>query len=429
MSHPFDQKDEKIIQQLKQMPRVTDERSKNEIYHAVEEGLYRNRHVHRPTPWKVPVMTAVAVILLFLLFTPSFTTLWQNSALPEGEKESTERAQQEKLSYDEERELEEEISLSQDENEPSEVEEQEPESGQEMEQTPPDTEEPTVPTTDVETIQYTSSLTEEELQTGETFVTIPLLVKEEGTSFIIPLTFKTRSDKNRIKLYEQYNKEYSGEELGFDGSPLQHITWEEKDGNVVATFEKDVSSIEKEESEAIVHGIEESLRFIREQLEVQFTYNGEVGVQLGNFGRLENYPITHDNRGYYVYSTDSYTFLVSGKGANISMTNHDGEMYSLEETLERMKKGKEEIKIKAAIPEGVVIDHVQDRGDTVHITFDEGTEWPNEEQIEVMVDAMLFAAKDFGYEQVIFEGENIENLEEYGFKDPVRVPVAPNKVD
>ena len=104
-------------------------------------------------------------------------------------------------------------------------------------------------------------------------------------------------------------------------------------------------------------------------------------------------------------------------------------MYSLEETLERMKKGKEEIKIKAAIPEGVVIDHVQDRGDTVHITFDEGTEWPNEEQIEVMVDAMLFAAKDFGYEQVIFEGENIENLEEYGFNDPVRVPVAPNKVD
>lgn len=423
MSRRFDQKDEKIIERLQQMPKVTDERSKKEIYIAVEEGLQRSIPVHEATSWKIPVMTTVAVLLLLLLFSPNIPSLWQNSALPEEEQESFHPSSEEVVFDDEDNSSEEDISSSsREDNALSDAEADDEDVDHVF------TEATEQSTQSENVVNYISSLTEEDIESGDTYVTIPLLVKEEGHSFIIPITFKSRSDKSRIKLYEQYNKEYTGEEFGFHGSPLAHITWEERDGYVVASFEKDVSRLEKEESDAIVHGIEESLRFI-DELEVQFTFNGEDGVQLAHYGRLENYPVSHNNRGYYLYSTDQHTFLVSGKGANLSVTNEDGEMYSLEETLERMKRGNEEIKIEAAIPEGVKIDSVQERGNTAYITFAEGTELPNAEHTRVMVEAMLFAAKDFGYEQIVFEGENIENLEEYALNEPLHVPVAPNKVD
>ncbi|SDI21604.1 hypothetical protein [Alteribacillus bidgolensis] len=432
--------DELVKQNLQQLPQICDNRTKEEVYQNIvkKTGKYGNKRW--PTKWVIPTLSTAAALLLLLVLLPNMLsspkqyTADEDSASIEnrqaGENSTENITEQEETDNS----LENPERSKQEENDIT-ISEQDEESADETaDKTAEETqthEEPAVDAEDEDPIydNYVTALTEDDIEQGEKAVTIPL--QDVETSVIVPLTFVISESQEPLEAFEELTEEFTGEDVGLDPSALQHIDWTfagEEGSPLEAEFEEDLSEASSNESEMIVRSLEESMRYLGEK-EVILEQNGEEGVELGNYGVLNRYRIDQENRGYYVYTTnENRSFLVSGSGANISSTNENGELLTFHETLEHMKSTGENSSVNASIPEDMVIKEVQEEQDLARVVFSKDSHLSENNNGRLMVEAVLFAAADFGFERVSFEGENLGEAEGYKLHAPIDVPVAPNQI-
>ncbi|MFB4165167.1 hypothetical protein ACE1TI_15425 [Alteribacillus sp. JSM 102045] len=428
--------DERLKQKLQQLPQVHDSRSKDEIYQNVMKHKEKTPRKPQAGKWVFPTLSAAAAVLLLLVLLPNMSsTLEQFSSNEESVPQEQQQAGESSAEDTQETEENESNNNESDSSEVIEREENDVKISEEEEEPAEETEtneEPPVEVGEKTPVyeNYVTALTKDDIEQGEKAVTIPL--QDLETSVIVPITFLIKESQESLEAFEELTEVYTGEDVGLDPSALQDIDWksgEEEETPLEAEFEEEMPEASSSESEMIVKSLEESMRYLGEN-EVVLEHNGAEGVELGNYGVLDHYTIEQENRGYYVYTTnEDMSFLVSGNAANISTKNEDGELFTFFETLEQMKTAGENSSVEASIPQDMTIEDVKEENDLARVVFSGDSHIPENENGRLMIEAVLFAAADFGFERVSFEGENLGEAEGYSLNDPIDVPVAPNQIE
>ncbi|MFZ4454455.1 hypothetical protein [Salibacterium aidingense] len=421
--------EEQIKQALEHLPRVEDKRSKEDIY----QNIVRHSSKPRQKPskkWVVPAFSAAAACLLLLVLVPNLMSLNNQSGSPGGTGDNAEEEADMSTMEDsqtQERSNEEGSSDSgggaTSENAPAD-EETEDSNSADIE------EEPTVETGEKEVSyeNYTAALKQEDIGQEENAVTIPL--QNAQASLVVPVTFIAEPSQNPMETLEQQSDNYNGEELGLGPSPLRNIDWTDGGDNTFleADFDEKETPVSSAESNLIVKSLSETLRY-RDETEVLLTDDGDSGVDLGSYGMMEHYTEEENNRGYYVYTSDTgRSFLVSQQAADLENSNQNGELLTFDETLEHMQSVPDESNAEPSIPADVSFEAVEEEDGAARVAFAENSEFPEEGNVRWMMESILFTAADFGYDQVVFEGISAEEAGGYPVNQPVDIPIAPNRV-
>ncbi|PLT34834.1 hypothetical protein [Bacillus sp. V5-8f] len=153
-----------------------------------------------------------------------------------------------------------------------------------------------------------------------------------------------------------------------------------------------------------------------------FSSEGTPGVEFSHMGPLQELKINHtDNKAYLFYQLDDSApkLLVPSINAYQSM----------EEAMVAMKNGTGDQTILPSIPMGFTWNSVEKRGSNVIIEVNDGTDLKDNDEYLRALEAILFTAKNFGYQNVEFRNAKLESIGPYHLKEPVPVLVAPNRMN
>ncbi|GEK57486.1 hypothetical protein CHL76_00150 [Marinococcus halophilus] len=405
---------ERIEHSLKQMPRVQDKRSKNEIYHNIQDRLDSKKRHRTHRRWPAPVFTSAAILLLAILIVPGIWWTSNQTASPSqeenaedenetGDSESTERQESENTDEDAS------DSTGDEESVPAESNTEEEGSPEIQENTEESGEVPA---------GYVSALTKEESSSGVNAVTIPF-ESMEG-SVIVPLTFVAETDLKNLLSY--ITEEIDGNDFGLGPAVTEKVSWKDTDnGRLEAAVSSETTNVEAGQIE---RGIEELARYL-----------GEEGIAVSNISTEDNEDEEieagdiEQNRGYYLYDVNESSYLVTGEGAGVSTTNGNGSLLSLEETLVKMNEGPEISEVRAPIPASLTVGNVEEEGESVTISLAGSLEDTSAEVQQAMMDAVGLAAADFGYDSIEFISESSEPIGEVPLNQRWEVPSAPNTMN
>ncbi|MDX6153749.1 hypothetical protein [Marinococcus sp. PL1-022] len=405
---------ERIEHSLKQMPRVKDKRSKNEIYHNIQDRLDSKKRHRTHRRWPVPVFTSAAVLLLAILIVPGIWWTSNQTASPSQEENAED---ENKAGDSESAEQHESENTAENDTDSREDEEPEPaESG--TEDAPPKIQEDTEESGEMPG-GYVAALTKEEGSGGVNAVTIPF--ESARGAVIVPLTFVAEADLKELLSF--ITEEVDGNEFGLGPAMTEKVSWENaENGSLEAAVSSETTALE---SGQIERGIEELARYL-----------GEKDIEVSNIpdegsGSEEEINVRDidENRGYYLYDVNDASYLVTGEGAGVSTTNENGSLLSLEETLAKMNEGPEISEVRAPIPGSLTVGNVEGEGESVTITLSGSLEGASGEVQQAMIDAVGLAAADFGYETIKFISENSDTLGEVPLNQRWEVPAAPNTIE
>ncbi|SFL50371.1 GerMN domain-containing protein [Salibacterium qingdaonense] len=420
--------EERIEQSLEQLPQVKDKRPKEDIY----QNIVQRSRTSKQKPagkWVMPAFSAAAALILLLVLIPNMMTLnnqsgssTENSSPPE---ESAETNIQEESS-----ESSDAPRASDSSSDHNTGREEGPADSNEQPQQPEVEKEPAVNTgeSNLTYDQYTGALTEAQIEGAQTVATIA--VPDPEAELVVPVTFTASAD-NKAALMEEKNEAWNPGRVGLAASSFENVDW--IDGGDNSLLEADFSDAEtpagSTQSEMIVKSLDETLRYTEEN-QVLLTDDGRAGVDLGNYGIVENYRQKENNRGYYIYTSETNDqFLVSQQAAGMANSHENGELFTLKETLEQMKSVPENSPVGPSIPEEASIESAGGESGTAEVVFSEESSIGEAANLRWMIESILFTAADFGYEQVRFQGITPENSGGYPVEEPVAIPEAPNFIE
>ncbi|MEK4200554.1 hypothetical protein [Cytobacillus sp. FSL K6-0265] len=152
--------------------------------------------------------------------------------------------------------------------------------------------------------------------------------------------------------------------------------------------------------------------------------DGEQGVEMGNEGFTEeiNQVDTPNKSAYYFYyPNEEWTtpFLVPFRKKINSVTD----------AFAAMKTGIETYNLKASIPDDIDFETEVVSDEQLLITFEDDADIKNDEETLYTIEAILLTAKEFEYNEVKLENTEIDQIGRFDLEKEIQVPVAPNKRD
>lgn len=153
-----------------------------------------------------------------------------------------------------------------------------------------------------------------------------------------------------------------------------------------------------------------------------FTTEQKPGMDLGNYGMLDEGPITpaaNEMRAYMFYQQDDNTqpFLVPTK------EQFDTIMLAFEQ----MQGNIEELQLTASLPKDFSPAKIEPEDDQTELKIILDKKMALDNEFLPNLEAILMTAKEFGYQSVKFENAGTEQIGPFILNDPIPVPVAPNK--
>lgn len=386
--------DEKSIEnQLRQLPKIEDKQSKEALFERIQERLQEDQIKERSKKknWFVPTIAAAAVLFLMLLIIPSFLNE-RNVTIEDPNAEFMMERIAEDATSDEAGMMNTEMA-------------------------------PGIKSVNDLYPNYISAVQPFEKEYyHEQLVEISVPVNGPTGEFVISVTVMA-DGANEIERFLTAKDNFSGEAWGigqFPNIPINEA-FEGKAGVLVIDIPS--GSLESlSTAENFVYNLALKETFWPQFREIEFSSDGEPGVFWGQTGQVTTINLDEPNRGYYLY--ESYTghlFLVRGKAIN-APGNNQTESVSFEETLLLMKQGDTNIGYNASIPEEIVITDVSGEKDVATITFANGTFLEDTPLNLAMLEAILFAARDFGFLFVQFEGVEPTHVGSYFLGDLIEIP-------
>ncbi|MCT8136542.1 hypothetical protein H1D32_01425 [Anaerobacillus sp. CMMVII] len=388
--------DEKSIEnQLRQLPKFEDSRSKEEIFERIQERLQEDQIKVRKKKksWFVPIAAAAAVIFLMILIVPSFLNE-RNVSIEEPNAEF--RMETTQKVADEEAEA----GISSINDFPGITADEK--------------------STD---LLYVGAMQPYEAeQMVDEIITLGATIYTDNREFVVPVTLLAEGG-SIIDRFLSVKDTFTGDLWGIYGFPQLQFNWiQEGEANKVNIDLPKNSMTNLTSAEQFIYswGLIETFRPWYE--EIQFSSDGEPGIDWGQTGHIPGKLLREPNRGYYLVETDTgHLFLVRGRVVN-APGNYPVGTASLEETLQFMKQDDEYGGYRAPIGEEFVITNVTEQKEAVTISFAEGTVLENQPHHLAMVEAILFAVGDFGYSYVQFEGLEPTQVGPYYTGDLLEIP-------
>lgn len=403
--------EQKIEQRLSELPKIKDDRSKEDLYKIIQHRLDEiedNSSDKRKKPWYkrqwfFPSIASACVLLLFVLILPSF--------LKDNEQSLGEQTVYDKelnVSTDDMRLATNENALN---NEPEIYTEENEVNMAENKGTE-----------EVEEMDTNMDIHDEEKEVH--LVAIPFVedVEMEGMS-----TFKVMIDhvehesfpnKEDLLLFSFSTNEIDGAEKLED---LQNIYIDEKENEVTLDFYENnrFESLSSAETEIFREVVTEVLGLYGFE-KVHFTTNGEPGLMIGQIGLEYTWELPHENRGYYLYENEEgEQFVVRAVSIGAWSMEEEGDL-TLFETLEKMKNVTHDAWYTPLIPEGVDFQDISIEDNEAIITLAEQTQLAADD-VNRFLQGVTLAASDFSIDYVTFTGEKIDDI--FAGRVTERIPV------
>ncbi|MGE7905634.1 GerMN domain-containing protein [Peribacillus sp. NPDC094092] len=252
---------------------------------------------------------------------------------------------------------------------------------------------------------------------------ITMGIPDDQMNFIVPISIKLEHYDESDKLNQLVNQmsEMDEEQYGLsDYFPLD-IKISQGDDRTTAQIDFQEKSRLLDEDTLFLRSMEETLSYNNIK-RMTFSTDGKQGAMFAHAGYLKEVDIPHQkNRTYFLYQRDesSPRFLVPS-----NMGYQD-----FEEALQA-GKGEADIEgISPSIPHDLKWKRISSKGDLVIIQLSNQTAIENSKESLQALEAILFIAKDFGFEKVKFENAPIEEVGQLNLTEDILVPKAPNQVN
>ncbi len=389
--------DEKRLENcLKQLPQIKDKQSKAELFKQIKANTdeLQIKERKKNKSWLVPSLAVASVFFFLLLMIPSFlnqVNVREDLAINKSfkVKEAAEQANQDAN----------EMRI--------------------MKSTPK-----TASLKNVDDFLYLGAVQPSEAELlQEQLVTIALPVQASTRELVLPVTLIS-DGANEIERFLKVKETFSGEAWGigmFPHFPINSIVARNKQTLKIDVPQGSLESLTS--SEALIY--QQSLKetFWPKFREIELSSDGKPGVDLGQTGSVSRIDLQVENRGYYLFeSKTGHIFLARGITVAAPQKNANNQYLSLQETIEFMKQGNQQLGYHAAIPEEFVITNVLQTGNIATITFTEGTILEDNPKNLAMIEAILFAARDFGNTFVQFEGLEATHVGPYSLTKAIEIP-------
>ncbi|AMM93720.1 GerMN domain-containing protein [Peribacillus simplex] len=252
---------------------------------------------------------------------------------------------------------------------------------------------------------------------------ITMGIPDDQMNFIVPISIKLKhnDESNTLNRLVNQMSDIDEEQYGlFDYFPLDIKISQGKDMNT-ANIDFRKNSRLLDDDTLFLHSMEETLSYNNIE-KMTFSTGGKQGAMFAHAGFLKEADIPHQKkRTYLLYQRDesSPRFLVP--------SNLDYQDF--EEALQA-GKGKPDIEgISPAIPDDLNWESIRSKGDLVIINLSDQAAIENSKESLQALEAILFIAKDFGFEKVKFENAPIEEVGQLNLTEDIVVPKAPNQVN
>ncbi|MDV7764360.1 hypothetical protein [Peribacillus sp. CSMR9] len=252
---------------------------------------------------------------------------------------------------------------------------------------------------------------------------ITMGIPDDQMNFIVPISIKLKhnDESNTLNRLVNQMSDIDEEQYGlFDYFPLDIKISQGKDMNT-ANIDFRKNSRLLDDDTLFLHSMEETLSYNNIE-KMTFSTGGKQGAMFAHAGFLKEADIPHQKkRTYLLYQRDesSPRFLVP--------SNLDYQDF--EEALQA-GKGKQDIEgISPAIPDDLNWESIRSKGDLVIINLSDQAAIENSKESLQALEAILFIAKDFGFEKVKFENAPIEEVGQLNLTEDIVVPKAPNQVN
>ncbi|MGM7703589.1 hypothetical protein ACSVDE_17845 [Pseudalkalibacillus sp. Hm43] len=395
--------EEKIIQTLREFPKVEDSRSKEELFDQIQNKMGQEESEKKAKPFRfMPVLAAACILAIAAIISP---TIMDQFDLPKGEISQEENGSALSTS-----------TKSPDEKEAPVSEQVEP---AEPTEEAADTSE-VVPYAQVEEeFKYHAGITEvpEDKQVVTTYY------PDQEAMGVVPVSFLAEKELSRVEALQQALSSISSQELGLSESGLASVNLLEYPNN---TFVVDIKSgaIQGSTGERIfvntVKGTAHSLGYDY----ITFKTEGENGYDFSHLGSIETIEVSAPEKGVSAILTDTGTLLL----VNGIQLNGDVQLRTFEDALHWMSKDMEGFGYQETILENVFFKEITEDGKKVTIEFSEGTTLEDNMKFVAMLESILMAANQFGYEQVDFINAPIEQIGPYQLSGTLPVLKAPNVI-
>jgi hypothetical protein len=252
---------------------------------------------------------------------------------------------------------------------------------------------------------------------------ITMGIPDDQMNFIVPISIKLKhnDESNTLNRLVNQMSDIDEEQYGlFDYFPLDIKISQGKDMNT-ANIDFRKNSRLLDDDTLFLHSMEETLSYNNIE-KITFSTGGKQGAMFAHAGFLKEADIPHQKkRTYLLYQRDesSPRFLVP--------SNLDYQDF--EEALQA-GKGKPDIEgMSPAIPDDLNWESIRSKGDLVIINLSDQAAIENSKESLQALEAILFIAKDFGFEKVKFENAPIEEVGQLNLTEDIVVPKAPNQVN
>lgn len=252
---------------------------------------------------------------------------------------------------------------------------------------------------------------------------ITMGVPDDQMNFIVPISIKLKHHDESDTLNQLVYQMSDIDEAQYGLSDYFPLDIKISQGNDINTAHIDFPEKSQllAEDTLFLHSMEETLSYNNIE-KMTFSTEGKQGARFAHAGYLKEVDIPHQKkRTYLLYQRDesSPSFLVPS-----NMGYRD-----FEEALQA-GKGEADIEgISPAIPHDLKWERISSNGDLVTIHLSDQAVIENSEETLQALEAILFIAKDFGFEKVKFENAPIEEVGKLNLTEDIMVPEAPNQVN
>ncbi|MDM5294069.1 hypothetical protein QUF81_12850 [Peribacillus simplex] len=399
-------KESEIEDMLRELPKLKDDRTKAEVFAGIHDKK-RKKH------W-MPLIAGVTSLFLLVAFA---------SSLIIGKKGTTsqeETGSNGKFSISENKEMTEHERQGIKEDTSEDKQDNQEFLGKRVEIESNDEDSEIEPLKGEKEKTFVHAIYQDDLKNAS-FITMG--IPDDQMNFIVPISIKLKhnDESNTLNRLVNQMSDIDEEQYGlFDYFPLDIKISQGKDMNT-ANIDFRKNSRLLDDDTLFLHSMEETLSYNNIE-KMTFSTGGKQGAMFAHAGFLKEADIPHQKkRTYLLYQRDesSPRFLVP--------SNLDYQDF--EEALQA-GKGKPDIEgISPAIPDDLNWESIRSKGDLVIINLSDQAAIENSKESLQALEAILFIAKDFGFEKVKFENAPIEEVGQLNLTEDIVVPKAPNQVN
>ncbi|WP_409270507.1 GerMN domain-containing protein [Neobacillus sp. SCS-31] len=268
-----------------------------------------------------------------------------------------------------------------------------------------------------------SALYEEEVAENQAAVTV--WVPDKDVNYLVPVsvTVPKESGKNWLDHFKTAMAGLKESEWGLkDYYPLDvEFSLEGEDTLVVNVPAGHQFGMSTTTEGHLIDSLKENLTSNSTVTKIKFMTEGNLGIELSHMGPRTIEPVERKrNRAY---------FFARQEGREQPYLVPSNEQYpDVSKALDVMKTGSENGPFLASIPPSLDIKDVAPNGDTLSLTLADNAVLENSPDNQYSFEAILMAAKEFGFKEVKIENAPIQQLGPFNLAAENKVPIGPNKM-